>query len=715
MKQTAWNKRPISRETLDALCTAYSIDALTASVLARRGISDGASMKFYLETDLAFLHNPFLFEDMDTAVERVQDAVQQKEKIRIFGDRDVDGMTSTVLLKECIEEAGGEVSWRLPMGDEPYGITISGIDEFAQEGGTLLITVDCGISNIKEIAYAASLGIDAVILDHHLPSQDLPPAAAIINPKIEGSGYPFRDLAGCGVAAKFIWAFRFAATQFYRQEIVFLHARPGNDTVVIECALYENLVEIERVVEEVNPGVLPPEQSRLWPMLSGREIMVYDAPQEMRQLRQAFGSHADIHLNDISQEIWRVFPSLKGRSLMQLIDMSRSVRYSGGAGIELDVLISLFNAYVYRQEPSLSSEYGDILDLVAIGTIADLMPMRDENRILVKHGLNALQKQQRSSLRTLLFKRNLTGKQLSTTDIGWQISPMLNAAGRLGVPGIAVELLLSDDVQQQEELADRLADLNRERKRLGEDAWNRLFPKADKSFSASGERMIVVQDKQMNRGITGIIASRLLNSFQVPSIVIAHLEDKLIGSMRSGKQVHVKDFLSQFDDLLTDYGGHQCAGGFSLHPDLLDAFIQRVRERGMDVEPSAAQRVFEIDAEVPHAMMDPGLISMVERMEPYGEEHPPLVFMIRQVVIEELTQMGTTDPQHLRMLIAAGSHKWPAVFWKSADRMGEDFSLGDKVDILFRLGRNYYRNTETLQLTILDIHRNAEAVLTKSG
>ncbi len=712
MRKVIWNKRPVEKETVARLQEAYGIDPVTASVLVRRGVKSGQEIKFYLEKDAAFLHNPFLFEDMDTAVERVHEAVNGGEFVWIFGDRDVDGMTSTVLLKEALDELGLQVFWSLPEGDEPYGITIEGVDACAKEGCTLIFAVDCGISNAREISYAQSLGIDTVILDHHLPQDQLPPALAVINPKIEGSGYPFRDLAGCGVTAKFIWALKFSQTPLYHQEMVFLHAHPGNDTVIIEAALYENLVELERVVEEVNPRVLPPEQSRLWNLLTGREILVYDAPQEMRQLKAAFGDRADIHLNDTADEIWKVFPPLAGKGLVQLKEKSRNIRYCSHQAMELDVFISLFTAYLYRQYPQLSAEYVKCLDLVAVGTIADMMPMKDENRILVRHGLEMLKNQHRSSMRTFLFKRNLAGKQLSTVDIGWQISPLLNAAGRLGVPRTAAELLLSTDPEQQEQLVDQLVELNKQRKKLGEDAWSRLFPMADKSYAASGERMILVQDRELNRGITGIIAARLMNSFNVPSIVIAHVEDKLVGSMRSGKQVHVKEFLSQFDDILTDYGGHQCAGGFSLEPDLLDMFMRQVKERMTQVEPSMEVHRFEIDAEIPNHMLDPKLIRLVEHMEPYGEENPPLLFFVRQVVVEEITQMGNTDPQHLKLLVSAGSHRWPAVFWRSADRLNQDFREGDRVDILFRLGRNYFRNTETLQLTILDINRSSEAVLT---
>jgi len=715
MKHIQWIKKEIDRKEVLQLHETFNIDLITASILFRRGITTAEAVRFYLEDDILYLHNPFLFEDMDIAVERMLQAAQEGEKVRIFGDRDVDGMTSVVILCERLKQENIEVSWKLPSGDEPYGLTKKGVEDFAAEGGTLIVTVDCGISNTEEIAYAASLGIDTIILDHHLASDQLPPALAVIDPKIEGSEYPFKHLAGCGVAAKFIWALNFAGTELYQQEIVLLHARPGNDTIIIEAVKIENLIETDSIVEEVNPGVLPAEQSRLRQFLTGHPILVYDKELELKLLKQAFGSGAQIELIETADEIYRFFPALRGKSLVQLKNLSRLGTYSRGYSrdLEIDALVHLFQAYTVKKYPSLSDDFNRVLDLVAIGTAADLMPMKDENRILVARGLEVLNSHIRPSLRTFLFKKNLLGKQLSTTDIGWQISPVWNAAGRLGVPELAVELLLSDDNETQEELTDQLTALNRKRKKLGSDAWERLYPKAGKSFEESGERLIVVDDRQLNRGITGIIASRLMNCFNVPSMVIAHLEDKLIGSMRSGKEFHVKEFLQQFDDLLLDYGGHQCAGGFSLPHSGMDEFIRRVKKEIKHVEPQDAAVVYNIDAEIPKKYLTPQLIQIVERLKPYGEEHPPLLFMVRGVVIEELSEMGNSEPLHLRMLVDTGRHKWPAVFWRSADRVPGDFSRGERVDMLFRLGKNYYRQQESLQLTVLDIQRNADAVLTK--
>ena len=212
-----WIKKEISKEDVFNLSKKYSIDSLTASVCARRGITKGEDLIFFLEDDLRFLHNPFLFNQMEDAVDRILDAKEEGEKVLIFGDRDVDGITSTTILYEYLNSIGIDVEYRVPMGDESYGLTIEVIDDFAKNYGTLIITVDNGISNINEIKYASELGIDIIVTDHHTPQEVLPEPAIIINPKTSDSGYPFAHISGCAVAFKLIQALRFSQTELYKQ------------------------------------------------------------------------------------------------------------------------------------------------------------------------------------------------------------------------------------------------------------------------------------------------------------------------------------------------------------------------------------------------------------------------------------------------------------------------------------------------------------------
>ncbi|MDY7029765.1 MAG: DHH family phosphoesterase, partial [Spirochaetota bacterium] len=273
-----WSKADIDKERVRRIAEKYDIDVLTAAILVRRGVESAEEIKFYLENDLLFTHNPFLFTEMEDVVDRILQAAAEGEKVKIFGDRDVDGITSTVLLKEGLEKLGLEVGWALPLGNDPYGLTMEVVEEFAREGGELLITVDCGISNLKEIARLADLGVDTIVIDHHNPQEELPPALAIIDPKMEESGYPFRDLAGCGVVAKLLWALEFSQTELYKQEIVLLHTRPGNDTVILEAVKLSNLVEVDRISENLVPGIVRPDQTRIAGFLMDTQIIVYDEP-----------------------------------------------------------------------------------------------------------------------------------------------------------------------------------------------------------------------------------------------------------------------------------------------------------------------------------------------------------------------------------------------------------------------------------------------------
>lgn len=703
-----WKKYPVSAQEIRRLHEQYGLDVLCASILARRGQTSSEQVKFFLEQELTYLHNPFLFDDMEEVVDRINEAQAEGEKVCIFGDRDVDGITSTALIVQELRTMGIDVTYRLPEGDDPYGMTMEGVKLAADNDVTLIITVDCGISNVQEISYAHSLGIDTIVIDHHISGDDLPPALAIINPKVPGCGYPFEHLAGCGVVAKVIWALRFSHTDFYREECILLHAQPGPDTVIIQAIRMQNLLVIDRVIEEVNPGVLSPSQSKALAFLScGLPVLVLDAQAERVQLKQAFGKKVDIHLIDMRAQMEAVMPVIKNKGLFTLSNLSRAVKYSPFGRDELQVLYTLFIAYCMKKYPPLDSEYEAILDLVAIGTVADLMPLEDENRILVKRGLKVLSQGKRQSLMPLVALQNLLGRQISSTDVSWQIGPVINASGRMGKPSVALEMLLCGDAIQAERLALELMKLNKERQRLGEDAWERMLQMAKDSFEATGSKLVMVEDSMLSRGITGVMASRLLKQFNAPAIVLATTEDgRVSASMRSPDSFNSREFLSRFSELFLDFGGHACAGGFSMDLANLATFKQRIMEEIdlMDC-PEEGEEELAIDCALPSSYMTPDLIKVIEFFEPYGEKNPPLVLLMEGAVVEQVQKMNGKSgaAQHLRLQLAFGDYKWPALYWNAASHLGKDFDVGSYVDVAFRLGRNYFRNQESLQLTIIDL------------
>ena len=228
-----WLKTELAADDVKSFADKYGCDLLFASILLRRGIQSGREIRYYLETDLRHLRNPFDIPGMEDAVERILTAKEEGEKIMVFGDRDVDGITGTVLLTDFLRRSGFDVRWQLPMGEEAYGLSIKAIEDFAADYGSLIITVDCGITNREEISRAAELGVGVIVTDHHNPPEILPDADALVNPKLPGS-YPFKDLSGCAVAYKLVSALRFALkSEVYAQPICLLAARPRDRKSVV--------------------------------------------------------------------------------------------------------------------------------------------------------------------------------------------------------------------------------------------------------------------------------------------------------------------------------------------------------------------------------------------------------------------------------------------------------------------------------------------------
>lgn len=711
-----WNKKNVSKEVLKELNQRFNCDPLTASILARRNITKGNDVLYFMEDDLRFLHNPFLFNEMEDAVDRILSAKEEGEKVLIFGDRDVDGVTSTTLLYDYLVELGLDVVWRLPSGDDAYGLSIKAVDDFAAAFGTLIITVDCGISNNVEIAHGNELGIDTIVVDHHNPPEILPEAAVIINPKIQDSGYPFMDISGCAVAYKLVTALRFSQSNLYKQDICLLNVRPVNDAYTIEAIKLRNMTEKNRISETIIPGEISISQTRLLPFLQGQQIFVWDATLQKKQLERIFGNGIEFNMMDLRPEISKHIPSVTNLSLLRLKDISKTARYNDDITTELDGFFNIFITYVGLLSSSKAQKEKDAADLqlVCLAALADIMPLKNENRILVRQGLQAFNSGFiRKGLKELFARLNLLGKRLSSTDLSWNVVPVLNAAGRLGQPEIAAELLLENDASKRDVLATQIINLNTERKQLGNDAWNYSEHPAYESLQRYDNKMVMVADERINRGVTGIVASKLAQYFKVPAMVITFLEDgTAIGSIRSVRGYDVTGLLDQLGDLFINYGGHNAAAGFSFTPDKLPEFSSRLEQIGKNIEfPDAAiEDELEIDAQLPHQYMTADLLKITDMFEPYGEKNPPLNFMICDTKILSADIIGKGEKLHLKLTLDCGKHKWPALFWNAADKLNKDFSVGEKIDAVFQVNRNVFNGVESPQIILTDVIRSSERV-----
>lgn len=706
-----WNKKEVSKEVVKFIHQHYGCDLLTASIFARRGITSGEDIFYFQEDDCRFLHNPFLLNTMEDAVDRILAAKEEGEKVLIFGDRDVDGITSTTLLYDYLTSLGIDVSWRLPSGDDSYGLSLKAVEDFNKDYGTLIITVDCGISNNEEIDFANSLGIDVIVVDHHNPPEELPNATVIVNPKVKDSGYPFVDISGCAVAFKLVSALRFSQTEFYKQEICLLNARPLNDAYTIECIKIANMKETARLSETIIPGMVSIQNTRLINFLKGQQILVWDEPLQKRTLETIFGKGIDFYLLDAREEIAKLVPSVANLSLLRLKDLSKIAKYQEGPASEMDGFLNIFVTYVQKVISTKEKQQQEIFDLqlVMLAALADIMPLKNENRIFLRQGLDSINKGiVRSGLKELLARQNLLGKRIGSSDLSWNIVPLLNATGRLGKPEIAMELLAEKDDIKREKIADEIIELNKERRRLGTEGWNCIVNQAYESFETLGQKLVLVMDKQINRGVTGILASKLVQTFKVPGIVITQLEDgTAIGSMRSTRGFEVLTLLDQCADLFYNYGGHNFAAGFSLPSEKLPFFMQKVKELSYYIEFSEKPEgeEFTIDAELPFDYLTPDLLTIVDKFEPYGEENDSLLFLAKNVKICDATTMGKTERTHLRMTLDCGKNKWVALYWGAGEKLNRDFSIGDRLNILFQVTRNTFNGNESAQMVLVDAEK----------
>lgn len=710
-----WSKKEISGDQVTELSERYGVDKLTASILLRRGLDLGDQLLYFLEDDPRYLHNPFLFKSMEDAVDRVLLARDEGEKVLIFGDRDVDGVTGTVLLLECLTQLGLDASFRLPEGDDAYGLTESAVRDFAAGGGGLLITVDNGISCLSEISVANQLGVDCLVLDHHEPPAELPPALAIINPKCQDSGYPFRDLCGCAVAYKFAQALRFARSGLYKQQVCLLNVRPVNEAMAVEAVKLHNLVATRRIEEFLVPGELDLSRTRLIPFLRDQQILVWDEALQRKLLKRVFGPSVDISLYDVREEVASQVPASRGLSLLRLREHSRIARYRGKTEDfgELDTFESVFVSCMQRKllsEPGRDDEAERAeLQLVAMGTVSDLMPLKDENRILVRRGLRALTDKPRPGLAELLealgMSRRRGAASLSAKDLSWSLGPAINAAGRMGRPSLAVELLVSKEASQRSARARDLVNLNQERRALGDKAWVEISSQLYDSLTRHSGNFALCVKEDLHRGITGIMASKASKALKVPCAVITRLPDgNLVGSVRSTRGLDLKSFLEHFADLFIDHGGHECAAGFSMEYPRLPEFQERLASlaTAIELEAESQDDVFAVDAELPLSYMEPKLLELVDRLEPNGDSFPPLTFMAKGLKVNSMDIIGRSKPFHLKLTLQAGKFSWPAMFWQAAERAERDIVKDGRLDAIFRVERDSYNGGEQGRLVVLD-------------
>ncbi|MBQ3799632.1 MAG: single-stranded-DNA-specific exonuclease RecJ, partial [Treponema sp.] len=340
--------------------------------------------------------------------------------------------------------------------------------------------------------------------------------------------------------------------------------------------------------------------------------------------------------------------------------------------------------------------------------VADIMPLRNENRLFVRNALASMNAGRiRPGILEIMACQELLGKKVTSKDMGWSLTPCLNAPGRLGQGPLAAALFTEKDVRERERIAERIRDCNEQRKQLSLDAEGYTALAAKASVEKLRGKMCLVVDERVNKGITGSVAARIAERYDVPAMVVTFVEGVAVGSIRSARGVNVSDFLNQMDGMFISHGGHIGAGGFSFTRDRLAEFEETVARLAEKLELGEAKTdSYDIDANIPPNYLTPDLLRISDRMEPFGEENPPLLFQSKAVPVSKAVTMGRSERLHLKLELDCGAYKWPAIFWGGGGRLHRDFEVGDKLDLLYHVERNYFNGVETPQLMIVDMRKS---------
>ena len=572
------------------IADSLDLSLATARLLVARGYTTPESARAFIKKETELLHDPFALADMDKATERILAAIAKNEHIVIYGDYDVDGVTAVSVVYTYLRELGCDVRYYIPNRvGEGYGVNIDAVRSLANDGCTLIITVDTGVTAIDEVSVAASLGIDTVVTDHHECRPELPDAVAVVNPRRLDCTYPFDELAGCGVAFKLV------------------------------CAL------------------------------------------EMRRL-----------------------------------------------GTDM-----------YEATKSCAARFAE---LVAIGTIADVMPLVDENRIIVSYGLALLENTKNAGLAALMRASGLIAedadgrpikKRITSATIGFTLAPRLNAAGRISSAEFAVELLLCRDAVRAMEIANELCETNR-RRQAEENTIIESANEKIESQCSEDDFVIVLDDDHWHHGVIGIVCSKLTERYNLPSILISfehntgetrQSTDIGKGSGRSIRGLNLFDALEYCSPFLSKYGGHELAAGLSLERGNLDAFRRAINEFAKkSLGGRELCRTVDIDLKIYPEEIVTKLAEELYLLEPFGTKNSQPVFETDRFIITDVVALSAGKHTKLTLRAPGCAVEFTALCFGMP--LGEfAFASGDVVDIAYNLDINEYRGRRSVQLLVRDIRR----------
>ena len=558
-----WQIYETDIEKVKQIKEKYKLNELLATILVNRNITSEEKIRLFLNPTREDFYDPFLITDMEIAVERIIKAIKNQEKVTIYGDYDVDGITSITVLKSFLKDIGLETTTYIPNRlNEGYGLNKNAIDKIKQNGCQLMITVDCGISGIEEIEYANSLGIETIVTDHHEPGNELPKAIAVIDNKRKDSKYPFRELAGVGVVFKLIQAL----------------------------------------------------------------------------------------------------------------------------GMKLEL----------KEE-----SYLKYLDIVCVGTISDIVPLVDENRVIAKLGLMLIKQTRNIGLRSIINSSGYT--KIDSNTISFGVAPRINACGRMGKAEEALELFLSKNINQVNELTKKLNEHNLERQETEKAIFENAIEKIEKE-NLDKNKAIVVGGENWHHGVIGIVSSKITDMYFKPSILLSFEEDGIgKGSGRSIPGFDLHDALMQCLDTIEKFGGHSMAVGIAIKKDKLEEFRKRLEEIATKNHIDEIMPIINIDAKINLCDINKEMVESIKQLEPFGEANKMPIFAFKNLKIDSIRALS--EGKHLKLTLKDNNNIINAIGF-NIGHLAEEYKIGDKVDVAGVLEINNFGGVENLQINIKDIMKS---------
>ena len=539
----------------------FKLSRLLSTIIVNKGLKNKQEIEVFLNPTRKDFHDPYLMPDMEIAVKRIIQAIENKEKVIIYGDYDVDGITSITVLKKFLADRGLEVDSYIPNRlDEGYGLNKAAIDKIVSEKYQLMITVDCGISGIEEIDYANSLGLETIITDHHEPAETLPKALAVVDAKRKDNKYPFNQLAGVGVVFK---------------------------------------------------------------------------------LTQA-----------ISQ--------------------------------------------VYNLD---EKEYLKYLDIVCVGTISDIVPLVDENRVITKLGLKLVEVTRNVGLRALL---NAIGyKKIDSSAISFGVAPRINACGRMGHEQDALQLFLTENIVEANNISKKLNDYNKERQDIERRIFDEVLTKIEKD--EKDKPCIIVGDDNWHHGVIGIVSSKVTEMYYKPSILICFEDEEGKGSGRSIPGFDLHDALSKCDKYIDRFGGHSMAIGISVAKNNFAKFKEEFENFVNNTNINELVPIIKVDEEINAKDISIDIVNELNMLEPFGEANKMPIFMYKNLRINSIRALS--EGKHLKLTLKDESMVIDAIGFNMGHLVNE-YLLGDKVDVIGNLEVNSFNGRDNVQINLKDMRKS---------